>query len=188
MSAQLDWQRGPTTPTSQSTFVTVVAWIFIGLSAGSTLISILQNVLLNVVFSSGFPVDDARKHMPPLVAFLFGHVRLYFLAFLLVSVATLCTSIGLLLRREWARIALIGILAFGILWMIGGIVLQQWLLPSIFDVGHLPAQAPPEFEAGMRGMMMTIRIFSALWAIVISVLYGWIIWRLRSPAIAAEFG
>jgi hypothetical protein len=46
---------------------------------------------------------------------------------------------------------------------------------------------PAEFEAAMRGMMIAIRIFSALFAIGLSVLFGWMIRQLRSTAIAAEF-
>ena len=40
----------------------------------------------------------------------------------------------------------------------------------------------------MQGMMIAIRVFSALFAIGVSVLFGWIIQKLRSPEIAAEFG
>jgi len=106
---------------------------------------------------------------------------------LIVSASTLCASIGLLLRHEWARIAFIGILVLGILWNIGGIVLQQWLMSSMLDFQNVRAP-PPELAATMQGMMIAIRVFSALFAIGVSVLFGWIIQKLRSPEIAAEFG
>jgi hypothetical protein len=174
--------------TPRSNFVTVTAWIFIGLSTFSTLISVLQNIMITVMFSAqgGFPPPEAQQHMPPLFAFLFSHMRLYFLAFLVVSAATLLASIGLLMRRNWARIAFIGILALGIVWNIGGLVLQQWLASSMLEINR-EMRPPAEFEAVMRGMMIAIRIFSALFAIGLSVLFGWMIRQLRSTAIAAEF-
>lgn len=64
-------------------FVTITAWIFIGLSAASTLMSALQNVVLSFAFSpaSGFPIQEAQRHMPPAFAFLFAHMRVYFSRF-----------------------------------------------------------------------------------------------------------
>jgi len=189
VSAPVEWQQRMPALAGPSTFVTVTAWIFIGLSVCSTLISTLQNVLLSVMLSPehGFPIQEAQQHMSPVFAFVFGHIRFYFLAFLIVSASTLCASIGLLLRHEWARIAFIGILVLGILWNIGGIVLQQWLMSSMLDFQNVRAP-PPELAATMQGMMIAIRVFSALFAIGVSVLFGWIIQKLRSPEIAAEFG
>jgi hypothetical protein len=188
VSASSEAPQWAATYKAPSTFVTVTAWIFIGLSTFSTLISVLQNIMITVMFSApgGFPPAEAQQHMPPLFAFLFSHMRLYFLAFLVVSAATLLASIGLLMRRNWARIAFIGILALGIVWNIGGLVLQQWLASSMLEINR-EMRPPAEFEAVMRGMMIAIRIFSALFAIGLSVLFGWMIRQLRSPAIAVEF-
>jgi hypothetical protein len=39
----------------------------------------------------------------------------------------------------------------------------------------------------MQGMMIVFRVFGAVFAIGFSVLYGWMIKKLLSPAIVAEF-
>jgi hypothetical protein len=185
MSAQVDSQRVMPTP---SLFVTLVAWIFIGLSSCATLISILQNIMLSFAFSSGggFPIEDAQRNAPPAIAFMMGHLRFYFIAFLIVSVATLLCSVGLLRRRPWARIAFIGILGLGIVWNIGGIVLQHWVVGSMLDM-KASVPTPPDFDEAMRAMTIAIRVVSAFFAVAVSGLFGWIIARLLSPRFAAEF-
>jgi hypothetical protein len=175
--------------TGPSQFVTVTAWIFIGLSTLATLIALMQNIVVGVMFQT-MPIASIESVNPPpprLAVLMFEHARLVFLFFLVVSAATLFASIGLLKRRNWARVLFIAMLAIGILWNLTGLVLQQVVVSSMADFGDV-APAPPDFEATMRGMMIAIRVFSALFAIGICVLFGWIIQRLRSPAIAAEFG
>jgi len=189
MSAEVDWQRSVPTSTGPSLFVTLVAWIFIGLSSCATLISVLQNIMLSFAFSSGrggFPIEDAQRNAPPAIAFMMGHLRFYFLAFLIVSVATLLCSLGLLRRHRWARIAFIGILGLGIVWNIGGIVLQNWVVGSILDMKP-NVHTPPNFDEAMHAMTIAIRVISAFFALGVSGLFGWIIARLLSPQIAAEF-
>ena len=39
----------------------------------------------------------------------------------------------------------------------------------------------------MKGMVIATRIFSVVFALSFSVLYAWLVKRLISPAIAAEF-
>lgn len=50
MEAYLDQQK-------KSTFVNVLAWIFIALAGFSTLISILQNIMISAMFS----IDEMNK-------------------------------------------------------------------------------------------------------------------------------
>jgi hypothetical protein len=173
-------------PVARSSFVTVVAWIFIVLAGLTTFISLLQNVMIGFML----PLDDVHlrtgmREMPPFFVFLLNHVRWFFLGFLLVSATTLASAIGLLLRRNWARLVFIAILALGIVWNIGGIALQQMMLSSMQM--PMPPNAPQDFADGFNVMSKVIVVFGALMAIGFSVLYGWIIRKLVSPAIRAEF-
>lgn len=172
----------------QSTFVTVLAWIAIVLSGFSTLISILQNIMLHTVFRrAGF--DQAVQAppppgTPPVVAFMLGHFQLFFLAFLLVSVLALISSIGLLKRRNWARLCFIGLMVLAVAWQLGGLALQFSMFPSMQQqFTAAGARGTPD----MQPFVIAIAAIGALFALGLGVLFGWIAKRLLSPAIAAEF-
>jgi hypothetical protein len=176
----------------RSSFVTVLAWIFIAFAGFGTFISLLQNIMINTVF----PLDQMRsamsqahsdQNMPAFAAFMFNNIRLFFAAFLIVSVSTLIAAIALLKRKNWARVLFIAILALGIVWNLGGLVVQQFFFASMSSI---PPNTPPEFRANFEAMgtMMTVmKIFSAVMAVGFSVLFAWIIKRLASVAIRQEF-
>jgi hypothetical protein len=175
---------------AKSTFVTVVAWIFIALDGLTSFILLIQNIVLNTVF----PFDQLREGMakaqtagrlPPYFASVFEHIRPFLAVMLIYVLIKLAAAIGLLNRQNWGRLLFIGILALGIAWSLVGIVLQQFM----FSTMPMPAppHAPKEFEAMMQGMLIVIRVFSGIFAIGFAVLYAWMIRKLMSPAIAAEF-
>jgi hypothetical protein len=175
----------------QSTFVTVLAWIFIVLAGFATLISLLQNVMINTVF----PVDElqsashssASNDAPAAAMFLASHVKLFFAAFLVVTASTLVAAAGLLRRRNWARLAFVGILLLGISWNVVALVAQQFFFASMPVV---PPDAPPHFRAesqAMEGFFMVMRVVSVVMAVGFSVLFGWLVKRLLSASVAAEF-
>lgn len=176
-------------PESQrSQFVTVIAWIFIVLGGFTTLISLLQNILVNTVI----PLEQMQAQMatsptpiPPMVGALMEHIRLFFFAFLVLASTTLVSAVGLLRRRNWARRIFIAILALGILWNIAGLFLQQTMMSEM--QAFQPPGAPADIQQQMRGMMAATQVFSAIFALGFSLLFGWIIKRLTSPGIVAEF-
>lgn len=173
---------------SRSNFVTVLAWIFIALSGIGLFISLLQNVMINFYF----PLEEiqqrvhhpeAKEQIPPLFIFLARSIRQIFLAVLILTILMLTSSIGLLKRRNWARIVFIILMSIGILWNIGAVFLQQFILPSF---QKLPAEAHdqmPQFEA----MLNVMKIVTAMMAIGFSVLFGWIIKKLVSLEVREEF-
>jgi hypothetical protein len=171
----------------RSTFVSVLAWVFIVLAGFSTFISVLQNVMINTMFSShAMPTltgPDAEQ-TPAFFRFMLGHMELFFLAFLVVSSGTLIAAVGLLRRKNWARLAFVGILALGIAWNIAGLVLQQTMFSSMPAV---PSSAPPDFRAEFDRMATVMQAFSIVMALGISALFVWLIKRLLSKATRAEF-
>ena len=180
----------PDSGMTRSSFVTVIAWIFIVIAGFMTFISLLQNILINTLF----PFDKLQSAkasappMPPIFDFAFDHFRFFFLVFFLFSAAKLVSAIGLLRRWNWARLMFVGILGLGVAWIFGGLVLQQFMMDSMMNFPIDAAQsAPPDFEAQMKGMMIAMRVFSAVFGLGFAVLYAWIIKRLLSPDVAAEF-
>lgn len=185
----MEWATESTAP--RSSFVSVLAWIYIALSGFGTFVLVLQNIVFNTVF----PFDQIHDAMaktqreialPAYVAWLFDHVRLFLAVSLGMTVLQLVSAIALLKRRNWARLVFIAIFALGILWNIVGIVLQQFMTAWMPTLPH-GRNMPPDFEATMTAMLAFIRVVSALFAIAFTVLYVWLIRKLLSREIAAEF-
>lgn len=176
----------PVTP-PRSTFVTVLAWIFIALSAMATCIAVLQAIMFAFFFSheafSGPQMQAQLQHMPPASAFMARYAMAIFPVFWVSTVVMLVSAIGLLRRWNWARRLFIALLALGILWNLGGLILQHLMIGSI----TMPADPDNAALQGMRIMMTVIQVLSAIAAVAISVLFGWIIRRLLSAPIVAEF-
>jgi hypothetical protein len=173
----------------RSTFVTVVAWLFIALSGFTTLIGILQNIVINTMFPLDQMQDSlaqAKGHapVPAFAEFMLGHARAFFLTFLLLSITTLVSSIGLLRRQNWGRMIFICLMVFGIAWNIFAIVMQQMMFSSVPD---FPPSAPAELRSQFEIFLKIIVVFSLIFAVGMSVLFGWIIKRLTSPSIRGEF-
>jgi len=147
----------------RSTFVTVVAWIFIVAMGTVVCISILQAIIFVFIFpteafwsASNMSLDPEQT--PAIVLFIARNMLLVFVVFGSVAVVTLVTAIGLLRRKNAARLAFIGLMGLAILCNFGGL----WLEREIFSS-------------------------SALSAIGLSVLSAWIIKRLASRATTEEF-
>lgn len=175
----------------RSTFVTVLAWVFIGLAGFVTLISILQNIMLQLVFAPAM----AQAHLPPMAgplpeasAWMLGHIAWFFRLILVLSATLLAASIGLLLRRNWARLLFITMLVLGIAYQAFGVVMQWWVLGSMTDTMLPPPNAPADVMHGMQAMMIVMRVFGVLFAVAISALFAWLIYRLTRPGVLAEFG
>lgn len=176
-------------PQMRSSFVTVFAWIFIFITGFATFISVLQNVMVTFFF----PIDEMQSSMhsanghenlPAFAQFMSAHMRLFFAAFFVLSVAMFVSSIALLKRKNWARIAFVVFLGLGIAWNIGGLFLQNSLISSMPQV---PSNAPPEFQAHFESMATVVLVASSLFAIAFSALFAWLIKRLISKTIRAEF-
>ncbi len=174
----------PTTP--RSTFVTVLAWIFLLLSGFGSVIGVLQNVVIHTVMLPMMHNDplhgDALAQMPGGVALMFEAMPWVFLAFLAVSLLGVVASVGLLKRRAWGRRLFIALMGALIAWQVAGFVMQVMLqrdIQSTFATSGMPP------ESGMVFVVMHIVV--GLFAAAFIALFGWIIHRLTRPAIVAEF-
>jgi hypothetical protein len=170
---------------ARSTFVTVIAWIFIVLGGFSTVISILQNVMLTTMMPPGGPVAGTRgsENVPPFALFMMENFRLVFAGFMVVSILTLASAVGLLRRWNWARWVFIGLMALGIAWQLGGTIMMFSMVSSFGP----PAAAPAEFRAQHEMMTRVMVGFTLFMALGFAVLFGWIIKRLMAVEIRREF-
>jgi len=170
----------------RSRFVDLLAWLLIGLAACGAAICLPQGVLVSTLFPVG---AGAAADPPPGAAvapLLRGVVEVLPLlldALLAACIATAVFGVGLLRRRNWARAAVVGLLGAGIVLAAAALAGQfffDWPLP--------PASgATPDFEARLRWLLAVLRAFASLCAMGIAGVLGWLIVRLRSRAIRAEF-
>lgn len=187
----------PTLARPRSTFVTVVAWVFIILSGFTALISLLQNLMVAYMprdlFDTAMQDSTFARVIPPAARFMFSHFQLLLLCMFILVALMLAASIGLLQRRNWARLVFIGLLGLGILYNLAGLVLQQSMLSSM--TAQFPLDSAVSADSNLRStvqqfdeMMAGFRVVMYVVTIGFVALFGWIIAKLVSRPIREEFG
>lgn len=112
---------------------------------------------------------------------MFSNIRFFFLSFLIISGTTFVSAIGLLKRKNWGRIIFTVIMGLGICWNLFSLVLQNLMFTSFPDFPH------GEMSSQFNTMMNVMKIFTFIFAVGISYLFGWIIYKLSSFKIKNEF-
>lgn len=171
---------------NRSEFVTVVAWIFIILSGIGILIFGSDGLFITMLpFGNMMTQHAGQGGVPPISsAFITTLLRWMFAAIVLLQVWVLASSIGLLLRKNWARISFLVCLVVVLIWNGLGVLASILGLVGIHSISRLQeAGMPPDFQPTMRGFM----VFWLLMTIAFMVLFGWILKRLTSENIRREF-
>jgi hypothetical protein len=175
---------------TRSGFITALAWSFIILAAFATLITLLQNILLALMF----PMEEMRaalremqksQPMPAFFVLVFENFQLVFALALASSVVTLVAAIGLLKRRNWARLLFIVILAFGVVWNLAGLATPFYMNALIPEI---PGHAPPGVEDNFKLVWHIMIGFITLTCLVFAALFAWVVKRLLAGDIKREFG
>lgn len=182
---------GPVTASlSPSDFVTVVGWMFLLCSGFAAFVSLGQNIVLSSLprgIIAQMNSDTAFTRVLPATArFSLTHMRLFAAVILLLSGTTFVASIGLLKRRNWARVAfafLMCLMVCGALSSLVGLAVQQ-SMPLVKTPPTL-ARGPltPMFQQSLETQRDTM-IGVDVGLIVLCV---WIIVKLRSPRVRREF-
>ena len=151
------------TTSSKSSFVTILAWIFIVLTSFSvfgSFISIIMSFFIPIAKLSG-----SMNQIKFLVNFIFA-------AILLIS------AIGMLKRKEWARISFIYTIWVFIIFAFGNAIYK------IFT----PIKFPDSLQIEPTYFMIIFRIVVLIFmVIVVSILFGWVIKKLKSDEVKQEF-
>jgi hypothetical protein len=160
----------------RSTFVTVVAWIFIALSG----FMLLQAAIMSVVSLDKFFPPAAPGQPGPAV--LQGFIHVLYLIMAIIAAWVLLSAIGLLLRKNWARISFIVMMILGIGW--NSLYILMGVLGAVLMHGASP---DPKTPAAVQAMMPAIFGAMAVMGIAFVVLFGWILYQLLSDRIKKEF-
>lgn len=174
---------------ARSTFVTVVAWVFICLGAALGLIAVLEGLATLVVpmkqIQDAMTSGQAGAALPAYSRFIITHFLLYTAVYFAAMCALFVAAIGLLKRKRWARPAMIVLLTLGAIRNVVGVAMEL----MYFSPASIPAppDASPEAAAAYHGMMNVMIYASAAIALAIAGVFVWIVTRLLSAAIKAEF-
>lgn len=173
---------------SKSAFVNTLAWISIACSGFAVVISLLQNLMIFLLvpreeMREALNQASASEHMPNMIKFMFAHFELLFMMFFIGSILMLVVSVGLLNRKNWARLAFIALMGLSILSNFVGLALQQVFMSQM----SIPADAPADFQEVFHTIQTLSLVFGTIFSLGFSALFGWTIWRLRTPEIVEEF-
>jgi len=142
-------------------FIRVVGWAY-GAAGLIGLLVCATQAALPLGGAPGFAVTSARAKALGLAA---------------VSLIILIVSIGFLKRRRWARLALIVVTSLG---FVGGLV-------ALFVPSAAIGPSPPEAPAAYARLLRMVSTANVLVPLIACAALGWILWRLRSPAIGEQF-
>lgn len=169
----------------RSSFVTVVAWIFIIFSGFATAVALLQGLVLFLLT----PMDQLERALgetsaalPGIYVFLFRHIRLVFLFLALGAALSLAASIGLLQRREWARKLFVGLMVLGALTQVAGVAVQFLAARALQSQAAAFGDAPE-----LLWFVLVVNVAAGLVTLGFGALYAWIAWKLTRPAVREEF-
>ncbi len=177
----------PEKSVQKSTFVNVLAWIFIIFGGFTTFISILQNIMIHKMFPKEEMAQAAQQasqneNIPAFAEFMVNHFDLFFLLILVLSATSFISAIALLKRKNWARIFFIFLMSIGILWNIFGLILNFTMFNAMPEMAGSSA-SPPEFQE----MMQIMKYATVVMVVGISALFGFVIKKLCSTTIKEEF-
>jgi len=164
----------------KSNFITVLAWLFIIGGGFTTLTSLMQVVMTSLMFSNN-EAQMFRHHVPGESRFMFQNFHLFVYMFPIVSITTLVSAIGLLKRENWGRFLFIGIMVFGIFWILAGVDMQSAMFNS------LPAGASGDGFSDYQTIQNLVRGFSVVVSVIMCFIFLWIIKKLMSQEIIQEF-
>jgi len=172
----------------RSTFVTVLAWLGILFFGFGLLVSAMQNIMVRTVFRDprlGPVMADSLSNapFPPEARWMFGHMQTFVLLIFCWVLLGFTASIGLLKRRNWARLTMITMLCLAIAWQLFSILLGRHMFTAISQPPFPQTDAMPDMAAMFRAM----QVFIVGLTLAVTALCVWLISRLVSRDIRAEF-
>lgn len=133
---------------------------------------------------------DVAQHLPPLpsaLRWLLDNLDAMAWITLLSALLFLLASWGVLKRNEAARLGFIALMVLGTLMNIASIALLMQMVAWMNQLGTMlqeQGEAIPGQMQASNAMSMGMGVVSAL---AFAALHGWIIYKLCTPAVRAEF-
>jgi hypothetical protein len=179
-----------TPPPAPSAFVTATAWAFILLGA----LMVLTNLAQLLFFAFFVPSHDFEQltrdmastmPLPEWMKFIIAHLLAWIGLMFLLSAATVVASIGLLMRRNWARLVFIAMMWIGVAWNLVGAAAPLFMRDYL---ASLMQSMPPEAQGDIGAAIGAMSWVAAVVALVFAILFAWTAIKLASAQIRREFG
>jgi hypothetical protein len=167
------------TPSPPSRFVNALGWILILLGGFAACFTIFKKVIFPPFFPQGV---QQSEQMPILARMMFSHSDYFLLFVLILSIAMLTVGIGLLKRKNWARVITITTTALGVMFNIAFLVILFTLFP---EMTNMSGGEPIAVE--IQKLLNFIQNSGAVLAIILLVFQFFIIKKLSSPKVKEEF-
>jgi hypothetical protein len=162
-----------------TTFVTVLGWVLIGFTGLAVLSTLLQTFFFTVTFAMPDAPSQSGSGPASRSSLSFKTFLGLLLAF---AVLTLASAIAFLKRKDWARRTFVMLFGLAIVFNVVGLTLL------LMGGGpSMPALAGPGGRHGLQTMARTMLIPTGIATVGFSILLGWLIRRLTSAAVRAEF-
>jgi hypothetical protein len=169
---------------ARSLFVTATAWVFIVLGLMATAWSLVQNAQVASLMPG---LAAGAQRQPLLTGWLLAYLPWVAAAGLVLSLATLASAIGLLMRLNWARCVFIGVLSVAIAANLAGLWLQHEVVQSVVASTLTRATIPQQVLDVFGGFVTAARVMAVLVTLGGCAGLAWIIRSLMSPGVRQEF-
>jgi hypothetical protein len=171
---------------SRSLFVTATAWVFIVLGMVGSAYALVQNAQILSLLPE-MQHRQASQVLPVFTGLLMAYLPWVLLTGLVLSVCTLASAVGLLLRLDWARRVFIGMLVVAILANLAGLWLQHEIVQSVVASTLTRATIPASVLDVFGGFVTAAQVMAALVTLGGCLVLAGIIRSLMSPVIRQEF-
>ncbi len=160
----------------RTTLISVFGWVMLVVGALTTAVSTINLVLLSWMASENggelIPAEDLAE-LPPLFSWTVDNL-IPVLGFMIVSSVFMAVAgFGVVRRQNWGRLLSIILLAGSI---VGGFVTAWFGMRT-------SAEMAEDLQLGL----VLVTAYNIGLAVLTAALHGWIIWKLRTPAIRSEF-
>jgi hypothetical protein len=173
----------PSAATTKSTFVTVIAIIYILLSSTTIMLSVFHWVTAPESFLDVFkqPQDDL----------LFTFFTFFMLLTFVLALITLASSVGLLARKQWSRITFISSMSINIflkITLIIAVIHELYVMSNASEGSEIRKHALIGFIFTLLEAFMTILCVGVVTYSMISIVISiWLIKRFMSEKIKHLF-
>jgi len=165
----------------KSRLVNVVAWIAIVLSGISILFSIINLFVFSGNLNSLLEDANIRSMLTPTAKYYMEHQEVFIIIGLVYYTIQLISGLGLLKRKEWSRKMFVWLLTIMIIYSMASPVISQLFVPNLQFIG--PGNESYSLDS-MKPVVLTMRLF---WGLIISALYGFVLYKLTRTEITEEF-
>lgn len=172
----------------KSRFITVVSWIFILFFAFGSFVSIINITVLSktpmmIEYNAQIEKMAQDAEIFSFTRFYLSNIQTFTYLTCIFNIIVFFSAIGLLKRKEWARSAFIIILITSILLSLVGLAIQ----PEIYDATASLNQANSDPNIDAEALTESLKTATMFMTLFFCGLYTWMITKLRSEEIMAEF-